>query len=304
MKNHERILKLTAVSMFEKIYYAFEYFKYLKNPISCLLFKFGFKKSVTVRLKNNLELDLNEIKLLDHFMSTLKLVTNNKIGGYVDYFSNVDFDSKTVIVNGIEIINPTKCPLNSVFHEYFFDYYDDFDINYDGKVIIDIGSHAGDSALFFASKGAVIYGFEPVKELYNLSLKNIKLNLELSPNINIFNLGVSYKKGKIKIDSMDSVSSYINERSQYDVEILDINDIINKFHPNLLKMDCEGCEFSIILNSDLSKFDEIIFEQHAKMVGKDFELLEKRLKEQGFNIKVHTVYDEQINDLALVYAYK
>lgn len=37
-----------TINMVSRITYFLEYFKYLKNPISCLLFKFGLKKEVKV----------------------------------------------------------------------------------------------------------------------------------------------------------------------------------------------------------------------------------------------------------------
>ena len=48
--------------MVSKITCFFEYFKFLKNPIDCLLFKFNIKKSVVVYFKdNNYKINLNHI---------------------------------------------------------------------------------------------------------------------------------------------------------------------------------------------------------------------------------------------------
>ena len=74
--------------------------------------------------------------------------------------------------------------------------------------------------------------------------------------------------------------------------------------PDLLKMDCEGCEFEIIENCDLSEFNEIIFEQHSRIVGKDVNILIDSLKKSGFKIEIAAVFDEDLDDLSLIHAYK
>ena len=102
---------------------------------------------------------------------------------------------------------------------------------------------------------------------------------------------------------MNSVANYIQD-SYYEVDIISLNDIIERIEPNFLKMDCEGCEFEIIEHCDLSKFNEIIFEHHAKMVGKKYDLLTTKLKKEGFKIKTFKVFDKDFNDIGLIYCYK
>lgn len=290
--------------MTSKITYFFEYFKYLKNPISCLLFKFGLKKEVTIKFKNtNYELAVNSIQAINKIMSIIRWHDYNpELGEYINKLYSGD--EIFTVLDDIKIYNPSIYPLNEIFIEYFIDYYSDFDIDYKDRIIIDIGANSGDTALYFASKGATVYGFEPVREYYEMALKNFDLNPDLSKNIKIFNYGVSYKKGKINIDAMDSTSRYVSEDDSYSVDIISINDIMNQVTPDLLKMDCEGCEFEIIENCDLSKFNEIIFEQHSRIVGKDVDILIDSLKKSGFKIEIAAVFDEDLDDLSLIHAYK
>lgn len=290
--------------MTSKITYFFEYFKYLKNPISCLLFKFGLKKEVTIKFKNtNYELAVNSIQAINKIMSLIRWYEYTpEMGEYVNKLYSGD--EIFTVLDDIKIYNPSMYPLNEIFMEYFVDYYSDFDIDYKDRIIIDIGANSGDTALYFASKGATVYGFEPVKEYYEMALKNFDINPDLSKNIKIFNYGVSYKKGKINIDAMDSTSRYVSEGDSYSVDIISIKDIMNQVTPDLLKMDCEGCEFEIIENCDLSKFNEIIFEQHSMIVGKDAGILIDSLKKSGFKIEIASVFGEDLDDLSLIHAYK
>lgn len=160
--------------------------------------------------------------------------------------------------------------------------------------IIDIGANKGDTALFFASKNYNVVAFEPVSELYKIAISNIKLNKTLTDKITLVKKAVSCKKGKTKIffnedldKSSGDSSQYANDKSKYElVDTITIEDIINDFNinPYILKMDCEGCEYDIILNSDLSMFKEIYFEYHENFTGKNHELLIEKLEKQGFEL--------------------
>ena len=54
--------------------------------------------------------------------------------------------------------------------------------------------------------------------------------------------------------------------------------------PFLLKMDCEGCEVDIILNSELD-FDNLIIEQHYFLTKVPGKKLIERLKDQRYECK-------------------
>ena len=289
--------------LLEKIKYLKDYFKYLNNPIECLLFKFNLKREIIVKPKNsNLKIKLTKISSLNYLMASINSLDLND--NLLEYILHVDSDAEIINIQcDIKILNPTFYPLNSIFIEYFSDYYSKFNINYENKVIIDIGSNSGDSPLYFASKGAKVYGFEPVKEYYNMSLENLKLNPNLSTSIKLYNYGVSYKKGKLNINSMNSVTNYIQD-SNYEVHIISLNNITDRVNPDILKMDCEGCEFEIIEHCDLTKFNEIIFEHHANKVGKNFNLIVNKLEKEGFKIKTFPVFGKDFKDIGLVYCYK
>lgn len=65
--------------------------------------------------------------------------------------------------------------------------------------------------------------------------------------------------------SSGNAGEFIDSNHQVEVESITVKDVIEQFNisPDVLKMDCEGCEVSIIKNSDLSMFSEIIFEYHT-----------------------------------------
>lgn len=69
-------------------------------------------------------------------------------------------------------------------------------------------------------------------------------------------------------------------------------------------MDCEGCEFGITKNSDLSIFDEIMMEYHSKIVGINKEEIEKELIKYNFKVDIKKIFNNDIDDFGIIHAYK
>lgn len=295
--------------MNRKIIFFIEYFKYLKNPISCLLFKFGIKNKINIKpKKTNKIIKTDNIIILNTLMAILpyQKEINTEVFEFID-----ELNSTKEIINwaGVNIFNFSKKKQQNiwgVFIEYFKnEYWCDFNINFKDKIVIDIGSNIGDSSLYFARQGAEVYGFEPVTHLYNIAKQLKKINPEISDKLHYLNMGVSDKTGSISINQMKSTSLYSNNET-YEIKITTLDDIINEnqLQADILKMDCEGCEYNIILNSDLSNFNHIILEHHAKIVGKDYETLTDKLKSDGFKIQKLKLMRYDFKDMGLIHAYK
>lgn len=70
-------------------------------------------------------------------------------------------------------------------------------------------------------------------------------------------------------------------------------------------MDCEGSEFDIVLNEDLTMFDEIIMECHSQITGMKKETIGDKLTSESFKVEYYPASSEEdINDLSFIYAYK
>lgn len=145
-----------------------------------------------------------------------------------------------------------------------------------------------------------------MKKNYEYAFKLMELNPNIKHKMHFFNFGVSDKPGKLIINSMDSTNDYRNSNDSYDIDILTLDDILIKYKikPDILKIDCEGCEFNIILNTDLSSFKDIIFEHHSKLVNNDYKLLIDKLRSQGFKITKLTDPNSNFEELGLIHAYK
>ena len=300
--------------LFKKVSYLIDYFKYIENPFEALKFKFGLTDTCDLKIKNSdYPLTLYHVDSINKLMRYMPIILTEKLDAFLKYINDIDKDKECVVINGINFINihnsnfikNKKNEYNEHLEEFFTD--DEWNmIDFEGRHVIDIGGNIGDTPLYFASKGAEVISFEPVKHLHELAEKNVEINKNYSDKITLVNKGVGAKRGFLTFEST-SVKGYANEES-YELEIISMKDLLNdyEFTPDILKMDCEGCEFEIILNEDLTMFNDIIFEHHAKIAGKDYKPLIQKLKEEGFKINTYpiTVSSLPFEDIGIIHAFK
>ena len=160
-----------------------------------------------------------------------------------------------------------------------------------GDLVIDIGGHIGAFAIECAIRGAEVNVYEPNRDNFEILVKNIKAN-NFEDKITAYNVAVSDKAGtsKLYIDSQNAGSHSLlkkcvdHESGQFaEVKTVAIKDALDN-GCKLLKLDCEGAEYSILIGADLSKVDKIVAELHIK--EKNEELI-KYLQSQGFDVVWH-----------------
>jgi len=169
-----------------------------------------------------------------------------------------------------------------------------------GKDVVDVGANIGDTAIYFALKGAKhVYAFEPYPYSYNIAKKNIKLN-HLENKITLLNEGCG-KSGFVTIkEDYDNTggTDLKNFKEGKKIKIESLDEIVKRFNLKhaALKVDCEGCEYDLILNASdeaLHAFDQIIIEYHY-----GYKNLQKQLKICRFKAKnTHpktTLYNKKI----------
>jgi len=174
-------------------------------------------------------------------------------------------------------------------------------LNVKDKNVLDIGAFVGDSPIYFILKGAKkVYAIEPHPGSYKEMIENIKLN-NMEDKIIPINMGINYEKDYIYIPTTVVNAQGILLRPKGNgikVSAGKLSDIIEKYNidTQILKMDCEGCEYDIILKDydTIKEFDEIGFEYHAyntkipvnkllEKLNKDFEckIIDRKSKDIG-----------------------
>ena len=176
---------------------------------------------------------------------------------------------------------------NADLYEIFFqNHYEKIPV--DNKEVLDIGANICDSSIYFVLNGATnVIAVELLPENCKMGQKNIELN-NLNDKIEILMAGCSDKKGQIFSSSSKTGMGHTIDTADKDgikVPLLTIEDLLksSKNESRILKLDCEGCEYDVILSSSediLRKFEYIFIEYHFGYLN-----LKKKLENSGFKVE-------------------
>ncbi len=175
------------------------------------------------------------------------------------------------------------------------------------NVVIDIGGHIGSFSLLVGKSGALVYTYEPDPLNYLALLDNIELNN--LPNVKAYNLAVSGIPGLVPLykhrhnTAAHSILATDNNTpiSVPCTTLVDILDHNNISSCTFLKLDCEGAEYEILLNTPLnylSKIERISLEFHLHPKYKPEEII-RYLGRAGFTI---TKFDKENRVQGIIWA--
>lgn len=273
----------------------------------------GWKNKTKCKLRNNLgEFNYSQEnkEVLGCLLDSIEKIESHSID-YEKEIINLNnlikqLDNEIITINNIKYINKN---ISVLFEKLFEDPYDLIDFN--NRYVIDIGANIGDTALEFANKGSKkVWAFEPLKPIFDVAVYNVNLNENFKDTVNIYNEAISGKRRKLTLyyggSNSTDANTFKEAEHYYEIETMTIDDIIDKYNiiPDVLKLDCEGCEYSIINNSDLSNFNDIILEYHVIFTDIHYDCIINNLKEQGFNIKLYPAFDFDVEEVGIIHAFK
>lgn len=211
-----------------------------------------------------------------------------------------------------------KAQNNSIDKHVIYDIYIEKFYNPSGfeiqpnDIIIDIGAHKGYFSIYagMSNKGISIYSYEPNPVNFNILKENIELNHEAlsenSSSINIFNCAIFKYKNKKRLYICENNTGMHSLYREYagdkfiDVNCKTLEDIItenNLAKVDFLKLDCEGCEYEILINASieaLRKIRKIVLEYHSiKSLKYTFKELIDFLDISGFKVKFNKITSEE-----------
>tara|TARA_B110000014_G_C20119906_1_gene592998 strand:- start:1760 stop:2533 length:774 start_codon:yes stop_codon:yes gene_type:complete len=155
------------------------------------------------------------------------------------------------------------------------------------RTVLDIGANMADSSIYFALRGAKkVIAVEPLPANYEMATKNIELN-NLKEIIKIILGACSSKPGFFKVDGkkIGGSEKLDDNKGEKEIplisltELFEQNDLVNP----VIKIDCEGCEYDVILNTSdeiLKKFHSILIEYHY-----GYQNIVEKLENCGFKVK-------------------
>lgn len=178
--------------------------------------------------------------------------------------------------------------------------HDEYDLESIGQndVVVDVGAQIGSFALMAADRARCVYAFEPVPHNYSQLEKNVAASR--LDNVKIFDKAVTATDGKTTIflsADNEGAHSIYDERGNPSVEVgtISLENIVKRYGQiSLLKLDCEGSEYPIILDTSRECFkhiDKIILELHytpqiKRQYGKH-DVIDS-LKSHGFSVVVES----------------
>jgi len=279
----------------------FQIRRVVKNWYMVVLFRAGIKKVIIMKLRSGRNVYIDNINAYNEFRESKEILVEriNEIKSK-GYEINLNEKERIIEIKKFDrnikfYFDDIKQALNTtgVIKENFVDeQYRNLDVK--GKDVVDAGANIGDTAIYFALKGAKhVYAFEPYPYSYRLALKNIDLN-GLKDKITIINRGVGKSKDRIKIDPNfhSTAESTLNKfKKGKSIAIITLEDIVNNYltfrDSAILKVDCEGCEYGVILSTPdntLQKFNQIMIEYYH-----GYKNLEAKLRSTGFAV-THRTY--------------
>lgn len=182
-----------------------------------------------------------------------------------------------------------------------------------GWRVLDIGAGIGDFCLYaaFGNPQTVIYAFEPFPDSYRLLLKNLTTNAV--DNVLAFQQALWSQNGRLMLDlsagePLQIISSIQyqehTDRDAISVEAVSLSQVFQNLGIgviNLLKMDCEGAEYAILLSTPegvMARIERIIMEYHNFDPDHNHQVLVRFLEKMGFSVSTHKNFvHEQIGYL-------
>ena len=164
---------------------------------------------------------------------------------------------------------------------------DVYHIDVTGRDVVDIGANIGDTAIYFALRGAKrVIAFEPYPSAYQVAKLNVEAN-SMGNKVTMLNEGIGMPSTltidptfKVKVFSQLRVSE-----AGVRVRLRSLKDLVRSFglREAVLKLDCEGCEYGAIMGTSpetLACFKTILMEYHYGSKG-----LVRRLRKAGFSVQ-------------------
>ncbi len=226
------------------------------------------------------------------------LIALHACGIYVAYVNSND--QKVIFKMGSDYLTARYGGSNpdlSVMIETYVDKL--YDGDYRGMSIVDIGGYIGETAIFFAQKGAKrVFCVEPAPDNLVLLNQNVSQS-SLGDRIVVIEAAVLSRDGKVSFYTDQShypsfhvaqfhefMRRYLSEGAVTNVKAMSFDKLLaytGLEEVDLVKLDCEGAEYDILLNTPDSVLRQVcryIIEYHN---GPDS--LMKRLESLGYKVK-------------------
>jgi len=167
-----------------------------------------------------------------------------------------------------------------------------------GSLVVDVGANVGVFSLFAARKARMVYSLEPASS----NFARLVANTSRAQNIVPLNMACGGENGSASLDlSSDPVSFSLlthSEKESETVEVVTLETLFDRLkitRCDFLKLDCEGAEFEIILDSEpsvMNRIRRIAMEYHDHLSERfSYRDLLKKLESIGFRARAYNQHE-------------
>jgi FkbM family methyltransferase len=165
----------------------------------------------------------------------------------------------------------------------------------DGKTVLDVGANIGDTAVYFAKRGARVIAYEPDPEMCELARRNVAGN-DLHADIRDAGVGATTETLRLSAspDGADALSATLfpghasvdplRARS-HPIRVVAFAEVLTELGSvDLVKIDCQGCEypaFASLTKADMRRIKHVVMEYHGESGA-----LEDKLRACGFSVRL------------------
>lgn len=179
----------------------------------------------------------------------------------------------------------------------------------DGWTVIDIGAGIGDFSIdaAYANLNTIVYAYEPFPESYQLLIKNLTINA--LDNVLVFQQAVWSRSGTLTLDLSggeplqiaSGESHFASNRADFlPVKAISLEALLDEQgikQVDLLKLDCEGAEYTILMETSLdvlAQIRRIIMEYHDQDEKRHHSHLVQFLESAGYLVthQKNVVHDD------------
>jgi FkbM family methyltransferase len=179
----------------------------------------------------------------------------------------------------------------------------------DGWTVVDIGAGVGDFSILsaYSHPNTKVFAYEPFPDSFQLLEKNLAQNG--LKNVTAFQSAVWGEKGTLSLDlsggeplQLTSHDAEVQEEQgrMISVQAVTLEDILGGQgieRIDLLKLDCEGAEYAILMDVSkkvLDRIERIVMEVHDLDAERNHHVLFSFLDDSGYRVKWHPniVHDE------------
>ena len=266
-------------------------FDALRDLLACLTYSISYSLDSSGNLEisldenNRFRITLKELSFEDANLLELLHHGSRHCANFLNDFSFTDIrkqtyriisenDKKIIITsNGVRFFLDSIHPGNTIIETFVREIHSiNPKIDWNNKIVVDVGAECGDTPLYFASMGAKVFAFEPLKKHFEFFKKNMSLNPTLSEKIVPINAAIGkdeqlkfYVSGDDESGTLGASFVSNNQDKNSKIELVDgykLETARKKFgikHIDLLKMDCKECEF-YLTDEDIKDIDRIKLE--------------------------------------------